>query len=107
LGYRASLDREEGPGRRSSLAPQANAADALEGAGELNVFDVLYAGEAGTLGQAITSTTCEELKDYDHILIDLPPALGRLTLNGIDLGGSGSCSNGASSFLREGGDRIP
>ena len=25
----------------------------------------------------------EELKDYDHILIDLPPALRRLTLNGL------------------------
>jgi chromosome partitioning protein len=99
------------------LDPQANATDALEGTGEFDIFDVLYGGEAGTLGQAITSTTwsgidlipsseslarleteaimtpemrlktaawgAEELNAYDHVLIDLPPALGRLTLNGL------------------------
>ena len=41
----------------ADLAPHANATDAMEGAGEFNVFDVLYAGEAVTLGQAMTSTT--------------------------------------------------
>lgn len=99
------------------LDPQANATDALEGAGEFDVFDVLYAGDSGTLGQAITKTSWQgidlvpssealarleseslmtpemrlksaawgasELESYDHILIDLPPALGRLTLNGL------------------------
>ncbi|MDI3279607.1 AAA family ATPase, partial [Arthrobacter sp. AL08] len=39
------------------LDPQANATDALEGAGEFDIFDVLYGGEAGTLGQAITPTS--------------------------------------------------
>ncbi|WP_284987826.1 MULTISPECIES: ParA family protein [unclassified Arthrobacter] len=99
------------------LDPQSNVTEALEGAGEFDVFDVLYGGEAGTLGQAITQTTwpgidlipsseslarlesealltpemrlktaaygADELQQYDHILIDLPPALGRLTLNGL------------------------
>ncbi|MBO1269513.1 ParA family protein [Arthrobacter cavernae] len=99
------------------LDPQANVTEALEGTGEFDVFDVLYGGEAGTLGQAITETSwsgidlipsseslarlesesmltpelrlktaawgADELSEYDHILIDLPPALGRLTLNGL------------------------
>lgn len=99
------------------LDPQANATAALEASGELNIFDVLYQGEPGSLGQAITSTSwagidcipsvealgrieseslmtaelrlkmaaegSEELDQYDHIVIDLPPALGRLTLNGL------------------------
>ncbi|MDJ0318622.1 ParA family protein [Arthrobacter antibioticus] len=99
------------------LDPQANATTALEAEGEFNIFDVLYGGEAGTLGQAIVATswlgidavpgseslsriesevlmtpelrlktaawTSVELEKYDHILIDLPPALGRLTLNGL------------------------
>ena len=99
------------------LDPQANVTEALEGSGEFDVFDVLYGGDAGTLGQAITKTSwpgidlipsseslarleseslmtpelrlktaawgAEELMAYDHILLDLPPALGRLTLNGL------------------------
>jgi chromosome partitioning protein len=99
------------------LDPQANVTEALEGSGEFDVFDVLYGGDAGTLGQAITETSwpgidlipsseslarleseslmtpelrlktaawgAEELMAYDHILLDLPPALGRLTLNGL------------------------
>lgn len=99
------------------LDPQANVTEALEGSGEFDVFDVLYGGEPGTLGQAITETSwpgidlipsseslarleseslmtpelrlktaawgAEELMAYDHILLDLPPALGRLTLNGL------------------------
>ena len=99
------------------LDPQSNVSEALEGAGEFDIFDVLYGGEAGTLGQAITNTTwngidlipssealarlesealmtpemrlktaaygADELENYDHVLIDLPPALGRLTLNGL------------------------
>lgn len=99
------------------LDPQADATTALEAAGEFNVFDVLYAGEGGTLGEAITETSwpgidvvpstsalsriesealmapemrlkaaayqSNELEKYDHILIDLPPSLGRLALNGL------------------------
>lgn len=99
------------------LDPQANATTALEAEGEFDIFDVLYGGEAGTLGQAIVRTSwadidavpgseslsriesevlmtpemrlktaawkAPELDTYDHILIDLPPALGRLTLNGL------------------------
>lgn len=99
------------------LDSQANATAALEGAGELDLFDVLYAGEPGTLGQAITRTSWDgidivpgsqalarieaesmmtpemrlktaawgasELEDYDYILVDLPPSLSRLTLNGL------------------------
>ncbi|SEF13405.1 Cellulose biosynthesis protein BcsQ [Arthrobacter alpinus] len=99
------------------LDPQSNATTALEAEGEFDIFDVLYGGEAGTLGQAIVSTSwagvdavsgseslsriesevlmtpelrlktaawnAPELDEYDHILIDLPPALGRLTLNGL------------------------
>lgn len=96
---------------------QANATTTLDAAGEFDMFDVLFSGEAGTLGQAIVSTAWEgidavpgskqlarieseammtpelrlktaawgavELERYDDILIDLPPALGRLTLNGL------------------------
>lgn len=99
------------------LDPQANATTALEAEGEFDIFDVLYGGEAGTLGQSIVQTSWKgidavpgsesmsriesevlmtpemrlktaawnsvELEAYDHILIDLPPALGRLTLNGL------------------------
>ena len=99
------------------LDPQANATTALEAEGEFDIFDVLYGGEAGTLGQAIVRTSWTgidavpgseslsriesetlmtpelrlktsawnsvELEPYDHILLDLPPALGRLTLNGL------------------------
>ncbi|ALE04798.1 chromosome partitioning protein (plasmid) [Arthrobacter sp. ERGS1:01] len=99
------------------LDPQANATTALEAEGEFDIFDVLYGGEAGTLGQAIVPTSwagidavpgsgalsriesevlmtpelrlktaawnAAELDAYDHILLDLPPALGRLTLNGL------------------------
>jgi chromosome partitioning protein len=99
------------------LDPQADTTAALEAHGEFDIFDVLYGGEAGTLGQAITETSWRgidavpssgalsrieseslmtpemrlktaawdavELEKYDHILVDLPPALGRLTLNGL------------------------
>jgi chromosome partitioning protein len=82
----------------------------------LDVFDVLYAGEEGTLDQAIVPTAWErvwavpgskqlsridsetmmtpefrlsiaatdaDLSRFDHVLVDLPPNLGRLTLNGL------------------------
>lgn len=99
------------------LDPQANITDTLGGEGDFNIFDVLYAGEGGTLGQAVVKTTwtgidvvpgsqdlaridtenlvgaelrlraaatdAPELTAYDHVLIDLPPAVGRLTLNGL------------------------
>ena len=99
------------------LDPQADLTDTLAGEGDFNVFDVLYGGEEGTLGQAIVHTAWDgidqvpgsgelaridtenmvgaemrlraamsgspELDAYDHVLIDLPPALGRLTLNGL------------------------
>lgn len=99
------------------LDPQADLTETLNGAGDFNVFDVLYGGEVGTLGQAVVPTSWDgidmvpgsqdlvridtenlvgaelrlrasmldstELQDYDHVLIDLPPALGRLTLNGL------------------------
>lgn len=99
------------------LDPQADITDTLGATGEFNIFDVLYAGEAGSLGQAVVGTEWAgvsvvpgtgdlaridtenlvaaemrlraaiqgdpELEQFDHILIDLPPALGRLTLNGL------------------------
>jgi chromosome partitioning protein len=39
------------------LDPQANLTTTLEAAGEYDMFDVLSAGEAGTLGQAIVPTS--------------------------------------------------
>ncbi|QJU56288.1 ParA family protein (plasmid) [Herbiconiux sp. KACC 21604] len=97
--------------------PQADLTDTLGVEGEYNVFDVLYAGEDGTLGQAVVASEwphidvvpgssdvaridteqltapeqrlkgaiagAGELAKYDHILIDTPPAIGRLTLNGL------------------------
>lgn len=99
------------------LDPQANATSTLGGDPEFNIFDVLYAGETGTLGQAAVPSDwtgidlvagtedlaridtenlvgaelrlkaaaqdSAELDAYDHVLIDLPPAVGRLTLNGL------------------------
>lgn len=99
------------------LDPQADVTETLGGEGDFNVFDVLYAGESGSLGQSVVTTNwdridlvpgsqdlaridtemlvgaelrlraaasnSEELEQYDHVLIDLPPALGRLTLNGL------------------------
>ncbi|MGW9159275.1 ParA family protein [Microbacterium sp. NPDC055665] len=99
------------------LDSQMNATTTLEAAGEFNIFDVLYSGQVGTLGDAIVSTAwpgldavpgsrdvarieseslmaaemrlktaahgVEALDAYDVILIDLPPSLGRLTLNGL------------------------
>lgn len=99
------------------LDPQADITDTLGGVGDFNIFDVLYAGDVGTLGQAAVASSWEgidvvpgsqdlaridteslvgaelrlkaaaqssqELDAYDHVLIDLPPALGRLTLNGL------------------------
>jgi len=99
------------------LDPQADITDTLGGAGDFNIFDVLYAGDMGTLGQAAVPSSWDgidvvpgsqdlarvdteslvgaelrlkaaaqssvELDAYDHVLIDLPPALGRLTLNGL------------------------
>jgi chromosome partitioning protein len=83
---------------------------------QLDIFDVLYAGESGTLDQAIVPTTWQnvwavpgskqlsriesesmmtpefrlstaadgvDLDMYDHVLVDLPPNIGRLTLNGL------------------------
>lgn len=83
---------------------------------QLDIFDVLYAGEQGTLDQAIVPTDWDniwavpgskqlsridsesmmtpefrlssaadgaDLGKFDHILIDLPPNIGRLTLNGL------------------------
>jgi chromosome partitioning protein len=99
------------------MDPQANITDTLGGVGDFNIFDVLYAGATGTLGQAAVASRWSnidivpgsedlvridtenlvgaelrlraavsdspELLAYDHILIDLPPAVGRLTLNGL------------------------
>ena len=99
------------------LDPQADATDTLQVSGEFDIFDVLYAGETGTLGQVAVASTWEgvhvvpgtqnlaridtenlvgaemrlravltdspELEEFDHVLVDLPPALGRLTLNGL------------------------
>lgn len=99
------------------LDPQADATDTLGVSGEFDIFDVLYAGETGTLGQIAVESSWEgiyavpgtqnlaridtenlvgaelrlkavlaespELESFDHVLIDLPPALGRLTLNGL------------------------
>ncbi|WP_236553712.1 MULTISPECIES: ParA family protein [Rathayibacter] len=99
------------------LDPQADASTALEAEGDLDVFDVLYGGVTGSIGEAITKSSwtgidvvrssealfrmeteslmgaevrlktvmweSPELAEYDHILIDLPPALGRLTVNGL------------------------
>ena len=99
------------------LDPQADATDTLGVSGEFDIFDVLYAGETGTLGQVAVQSAWEgiyavpgtqnlaridtenlvgaelrlkavlaespELESFDHVLIDLPPALGRLTLNGL------------------------
>lgn len=99
------------------LDPQGNLTTTLEAAGDFDMFDVLSAGEPGTLGQAIVPTSwagihavpgstqlarieaesmiapelrlktaawdAAELEGYDHILIDTPPALGRLTLNAL------------------------
>lgn len=99
------------------LDSQMNATSSLEAEGEFNIFDVLYAGSVGTLGDAIVPTAwrgvdavpgsrdlarieseslmaaemrlktsahgAEAIDSYDVILIDLPPALGRLTLNGL------------------------
>ncbi len=99
------------------LDSQMNATTTLEAEGEFNIFDVLYAGEVGTLGDAIVPTAwpgidavpgsrdlarieseslmaaemrlktaahgVEALDAYDIVVIDLPPALGRLTLNGL------------------------
>lgn len=99
------------------LDPQSDATSVLGRNGEYSVFDVLHAGDAGTLGAAIAPTGWKgvdliagspdlarieseslltpelrlkmtawgssELDDYDDILIDTPPALGRLTLNAL------------------------
>lgn len=43
------------PGQRVcvvDLVPQADITDTLGGVGDFNIFDVLYAGDVGTLGQA-------------------------------------------------------
>jgi chromosome partitioning protein len=99
------------------LDPQVNATETLEASGEFNIFDVLYGGGVGTLGDAVVETSwngvdavpgssdlsrieseslmaaemrlktaahdASALNKYDVILLDLPPALGRLTLNGL------------------------
>lgn len=99
------------------MDPQMNLTSTLGPGGEFNVFDVLYAGGTGTLGQAATASAWDgidlvagtedlaridtenlvgaelrlkaaaegsaELEAYDHVLVDLPPAVGRLTLNGL------------------------
>src|SRR5699024_8108373 len=89
------------------LDAQANASAAMDAIGQFDIYDVLSGGEAGTLGQAITSTgwpgidavpgskqlarieveqmmtpelrlkttawDAPELRQYDQILLDLPP----------------------------------
>lgn len=99
------------------MDPQMNLTSTLGTGSEFNIFDVLYDGGTGTLGQAASPSTWEgidlvagtedlvridtenlvgaelrlkaaaegssELEAYDHVLIDLPPAVGRLTLNGL------------------------
>ncbi|WP_051064423.1 ParA family protein [Acaricomes phytoseiuli] len=99
------------------LDQQRNLTTTLKVDGPYTIFDVLYAGEAGTLGQAIVPTAwsgisaipgdeglvridteplmaaemrlksaawgVEELEAFDYVLLDLPPNLGRLTLNGL------------------------
>jgi chromosome partitioning protein len=94
-----------------------NLTSTLGAGGEFNIFDVLYAGGTGTLGQAAERSAwsgidlvagtedlaridtenlvgaelrlkaamegSSELEAYDHVLVDLPPAVGRLTLNGL------------------------
>ncbi|MBF4514053.1 ParA family protein [Plantibacter sp. VKM Ac-2885] len=99
------------------LDPQSDATTVLGRHSEYTAFDVLYAGDAGTLGAAAAPTDWKnvdliagspdlarieseslltpelrlktsawgsaQLDGYDDILIDTPPALGRLTLNAL------------------------
>jgi chromosome partitioning protein len=120
LGYAAVLADEGEEVLVLDLDAQADATTTLgiePSVGErLDIFDVLYAGEQGTLDQAVIPTswprvsavpgskqlsridsetmmtpefrlsmaaTDSDLTRFDHILVDLPPNLGRLTLNGL------------------------